>query len=93
MTWRHRCNTFATSALEVLVGEYHDPAALLPGGPRKHCTRGGVGLGDGLDGHGKSHLPGFDPSTVQPVASRYNANVPDSSTKKRKRKALVMSNA
>ena len=25
----------------------------------------------GLDGCGKSHPPGFDPLTVQPVASRY----------------------
>jgi hypothetical protein len=35
--------------------------------------------------------PGFDPRTVQPVASRYNANVPDNWTKRRKRKTLIMS--
>ena len=37
-----------------------------------HCTGGWVGHGAGLDGCGKSRPPpGFDPRTVQPVASRY----------------------
>jgi hypothetical protein len=37
-----------------------------------HCTGGWVGPGDSLDGCGKSRPPpGFDPRTVQPVASRY----------------------
>ena len=32
----------------------------------------GLGTRAGLDGYGKSRLPqGFDPRTVQPVASRY----------------------
>ena len=38
-----------------------------------HCIRGWVGPRAGLDGCGKIFLPppGFDPRTVQPVASRY----------------------
>ena len=40
--------------------------------PVTHCTGGWVGPRAGLDGCGKSHPPpGFDPRTVQPVASRY----------------------
>ena len=37
-----------------------------------HCIGGWVGPSAGLDGCGKSRPPpGFDPRTVQPVASRY----------------------
>ena len=37
-----------------------------------HCIEGRVGLRAGLDGRGKSRLPqGFDPRTIQPVASRH----------------------
>ena len=40
--------------------------------PGAYCTGGWVGPRAGLDGCGKSYLPpGFDPRTVQPVASRY----------------------
>jgi hypothetical protein len=40
--------------------------------PRTHWLGGWVGLRAVLDGCGKSHPPpGFDPRTVQPVASRY----------------------
>jgi hypothetical protein len=40
--------------------------------PGNHRTGGWLGLRAGLDGCGKSRLPlGFDPRTVQPVASRY----------------------
>ena len=40
--------------------------------PDTHCTGGWVGTGVALDGFGKSRPPlGFDPWTVQPVASRY----------------------
>jgi len=40
--------------------------------PDAHCTGGWVGPRAGLDGRGKPHPPlGFDPRTVQPVASRY----------------------
>ena len=51
-------------------GQSHAPAALPPGITR--FTGGWVGPRAGLDGCGKSHHPpGFDPRTVQPVASRY----------------------
>ena len=40
--------------------------------PGAHCIVGWVGPRVGPDGCGKSHsLPGFDPRTVQPTASRY----------------------
>jgi hypothetical protein len=40
--------------------------------PDTHCTGGWVGLRAVLDRCGKFRLPpGFDPQTVQPVASRY----------------------
>jgi len=40
--------------------------------PGTHCIGGWVGPRAGLDGWGKSRPPpGFDPRTVQPVASRY----------------------
>ena len=40
--------------------------------PGTHCTGGWVGPRAGLDGYGKSRLPpGFDPRTIQPIASRY----------------------
>jgi len=54
-------------------GQRHAPAALYP---RErlctHYTGGWVGPKAGLDRCEKSRLPpGFDPRTVQPVASRY----------------------
>jgi len=54
-------------------GQRHAPAALPPGKkPGTHCIRGWVGPRVSLDGCGKSRPPpGFDPQTVQPVASRY----------------------
>ena len=54
-------------------GQRHAPVALPPGERHgTHCTGGWVGPRVGLDGYGQSHpLPGFDPRTVQPVASRY----------------------
>ena len=46
-------------------GQHHAPADLPPGKrPGTHCIGGWVGPRDGLDGCG------FDPRTVQPVASR-----------------------
>ena len=40
--------------------------------PGTHCTGDWMGLRAGLDRCGKSRPPpGFDPRTVQPVASRY----------------------
>ena len=54
-------------------GQLHAPAALPPvKRPGNHCIGGWVGPRAGLDGCGKSRPPpGFDPRTVQPVASRY----------------------
>ena len=51
----------------------HAPSALPPGRrPGTHCIGGEVGARAGLDGCRKSRPPplGFDPRTVQPVASR-----------------------
>jgi len=40
--------------------------------PGTHYVGGWVGLRSGLDRYEKSRLPqGFDPRTIQPVASRY----------------------
>jgi hypothetical protein len=51
-------------------GQRHDPAALYPREkPGTHCTRGWVGLSGQV--RKMSPPPGFDPRTVQPVASRY----------------------
>jgi hypothetical protein len=54
----------------------HDPAALPLGQrPSTHCTGGWVGPRASLDRCEKSCLPpGFDPQTVQPIASRYTDN-------------------
>ena len=54
-------------------GQRHAPATLPPGKkPRTHCTEGLVGHRAGLDGCGKVRPPpGFDPRTVQPIASHY----------------------
>ena len=62
-----------TTALEGLRGQRHAPAALYPRErPGTHYTEGWVGPRAGLDMCGKSRPPpGFDPRTVQPVASRY----------------------
>jgi hypothetical protein len=54
-------------------GQRHTPGALLLGKrPGAHCIEGWVGPRAGLEGCGKFRPPpGFDPRTVQPVASRY----------------------
>ena len=56
-------------------GWRHAPAALPPEKiPGTRCIGGWVRPTAGLDGRGKSHPPaGFDPRTVQAVASRYTA--------------------
>jgi hypothetical protein len=56
-----------------LSGNRHAPAAFYPRErPDTHCTGGWVGPRAGLDRRGKSRPPpGFDPRTVQSVASRY----------------------
>jgi hypothetical protein len=53
-----------TSALDVVDGQSNAPAALRPGKTRVGCTRSG-------QVRNISPPPGFDPRTVQPVASRY----------------------
>ena len=55
------------------AGQRHASAAIYPRErPGTHCTGGWVGPRAGLDSCGKSRPPpGFDPRTVQPVASRY----------------------
>ena len=53
-------------------GQRHAPAALPPGKrPGTYCIGGCVGSRASLDECGKSRPPppGFDPQTVQPVAS------------------------
>jgi len=64
---------FMTTALEGVRSQLHAPAALYPRErARTYSTRGWVGPMAGLEGWGKSRPPpGFDPRTVQPVASRY----------------------
>ena len=53
--------------------QLHAPPVLYPRKrPGTHCTGGWVGPRADLDRCGKSRPPpGFDPRTVQPVASRY----------------------
>jgi hypothetical protein len=41
--------------------------------PGTHCIGGWVGPMAGLDEYGKLARTGFDPRTVQPVASRYTS--------------------
>jgi len=58
-------------------GQCHAPAALHPGKrPGTYRIEGWVGSRAGLDGCGKiSPLPGFDPRTVHPAASRYTGDI------------------
>jgi len=55
-----------------VVGQLHAPATLPPGKPRYPLYRSLIGP-QGRSGRVRkvSPLPGFDPRTVQPVASRY----------------------
>ena len=61
------------TALEGVRVQHHAPTAFYPlESPDTHCTGGWVGPRAGLERGGKSRPPpGFDPRTVQPVASRY----------------------
>ena len=54
-------------------GQRHAPATLYNRErPGTYCTGGWVGPWASLDKCGKSHPPlGFDPQTLQPVASHY----------------------
>jgi hypothetical protein len=54
---RYSSNPFPISALEGVGGQHHAPAALPPEKrPGTYCTGGWVGIGTGLDGHGKFRL-------------------------------------
>ena len=70
---RYSSTLSLTSKLDVVAGQRHDPAALLPKKrPGSHCIAGWVGPRADLDGFVKiSPPPGFDPRTVQPVESSY----------------------
>ena len=63
---------FLISAKDGVDVQRYAPAALpSEKRPGTHCTGGWVGLRVGLDGCEISHPPrGFDPQTVQAVASR-----------------------
>ena len=63
----------STSALDVGVWSNTTHRPLYPQErPGIHCVGSWLGPRAGLDGCGKSRAtPGFDPRTVQPVASRY----------------------
>ena len=62
----------STSSIDGVGCQRHAPAALPQGRPGTLCIGGWVGPRAGLDGCGKSRPPpGFDPRTVQSVASRY----------------------
>jgi hypothetical protein len=62
-----------TTALEGVRGQHQAPAALYSRErPGTQCTGGWVGPRAGLDRRRKSRPPrGFDPRTVQTVASHY----------------------
>ena len=71
--YRYSSTLSLISALDGVVVQRHTPAALPPGKVTRRLlyTRLGGSHGD-LEGCGKSRPPpGFDPMTVQPVASRY----------------------
>ena len=56
----------------MLGGQFHAPAILLPGKTQYPLYRSWVDSRGGLEGCGKFRpSPGFDPRTVQPVASSY----------------------
>ena len=65
-----------TSALDGVGGQRHAPAALPPGKTRYPLYRR-LGGPQGRSGQVQkiSPPPGFDPRTVQPVASRYTDRV------------------
>jgi len=62
-----------TTALDGVRDQRHAPAAIYPRErPGIHCAGGWVGPRAGLEQVRKISPPtGFDPRTVQPVASRY----------------------
>jgi hypothetical protein len=68
---------FQTSALEGGEGSASRPSRLLPPGKTRYplCRRLGGPQGRSGQARKISPPPGFDPRTVQPVASRYIHNV------------------
>ena len=64
-----------TSALDGVGGQHHTPAALPPGGKPRYPLYRRLGGPQGLSGRVRkiSPPPGYDPRTVQPVASGYTA--------------------
>lgn len=53
-------------------GQHHAAAALEAGKPSNPCTGSWVGFEAGLEKRGKSRpSPGFNPPTLQPIASSY----------------------
>ena len=71
--YRYSSTLSLTSALDGVGWTKPRPCLFTPlERPDTHCIGGWVGPRAGLDGPGKSRPPqGFDPRTVQPVASRY----------------------
>jgi hypothetical protein len=70
--YRYSSTLSLTSALDGVGGQRHAPADLSPGKSLYPLYRRLSGPQAGLVGCGKSPPPlGFDPRTVQPVASRY----------------------
>ena len=69
---KYSCTLYVTSALDGLGGQRHAPAALPPGKARYPLYRR-LGGPQGRSGQVRkiSSSPGFDPRTVQTVASRY----------------------
>jgi len=70
--YRYSSTLSLTSALDGVGGKRHAPAALSPGNTRYPLYRR-LGGPQGRSGQVRKISPptGFDPRTVQPVASRY----------------------
>jgi len=71
--WRYSLTLSLTSVLDGVDGQRHASPALLPRyRPVTHCVGGWLVPRVSADGCEKTRPPpGFDPRTVQPVASRY----------------------
>ena len=64
--------SFFNLGTRLVGGQSHVPAAFPRERTGTHCIGGWVGPRAGLDGCGKSlPPPGFDPRSVQSLASRY----------------------
>ena len=69
----YSCTLSLTSTLDGVGGDLHAPATLPPGKETRYPLYRRLGGPQGRSGRVRkiSPLPGFDPRTVQPVASRY----------------------